>query len=201
MTHRLSCALQIPPMWLGCTQTCCRQTTANSCTIRTLCPPCPGQSWRRLTWLLLITSPRCVYMPKMSFATLRKLEKSYPKWGSTKTRTNKEVRCKTSRLFYFSTQKRSHLVKQLNDSDPSTTSPLMEGTPTIRSRKKLLQIIDTTLLKCYLHVRRRLIPFLSSCVLWCCCFFVVNKCNLVSFFYVTCFSYGWFLIWNETNLY
>lgn len=74
MTHRLSCALQIPPMWLGCTQTCCRQTTANSCTIRTLCPPCPGQSWRRLTWLLLITSPRCVYMPKMSFATLRKLE-------------------------------------------------------------------------------------------------------------------------------
>ncbi|KAI2654714.1 Vam6/Vps39-like protein [Labeo rohita] len=40
-----------------------------------------------------------------------------------------------------------HLVKQLNDSDPSTTSPLMEGTPTIKSRKKLLQIIDTTLLK------------------------------------------------------
>lgn len=50
-------------------------------------------------------------------------------------------------------QKRSHLVKHLNDSDPSTTSPLMEGTPTIKSRKKLLQIIDTTLLKCYLHVR------------------------------------------------
>lgn len=52
----------------------------------------------------------------------------------------------------MSSQKRSHLVKQLNDSDPSTTSPLMEGTPTIKSRKKLLQIIDTTLLKCYLHV-------------------------------------------------
>ncbi len=47
-------------------------------------------------------------------------------------------------------------MKQLNDSDPSTTSPLMEGTPTIKSRKKLLQIIDTTLLKCYLHVRPRL---------------------------------------------
>lgn len=28
----------------------------------------------------------------------------------------------------------------------------MEGTPTIKSKKKLLQIIDTTLLKCYLHV-------------------------------------------------
>ncbi|XP_056333170.1 vam6/Vps39-like protein [Danio aesculapii] len=55
-------------------------------------------------------------------------------------------------LIDYLTQKRSHLVKQLNDSDPSTTSPLMEGTPTIKSRKKLLQIIDTTLLKCYLHV-------------------------------------------------
>uniref|UniRef100_A0A8C3A0R1 VPS39 subunit of HOPS complex n=1 Tax=Cyclopterus lumpus TaxID=8103 RepID=A0A8C3A0R1_CYCLU len=54
-------------------------------------------------------------------------------------------------LIDYLTQKRSHLVKQLNDSDPSTTSPLMEGTPTIKSRKKLLQIIDTTLLKCYLH--------------------------------------------------
>lgn len=97
MTHRLSCALQIPPMWLGCTQTCCRQTTANSCTIRTLCPPCPGQSWRRLIWLLLITSPRCVYMPKMSFATLRKLEKPYLKWGSTKRRTE------TQRLFQIRT--------------------------------------------------------------------------------------------------
>ncbi|KPP64588.1 vam6/Vps39-like protein-like [Scleropages formosus] len=57
-------------------------------------------------------------------------------------------------LIDYLTQKRSHLVKQLNDSDPSTTSPLMEGTPTIKSRKKLLQIIDTTLLKCYLHHSR-----------------------------------------------
>lgn len=29
----------------------------------------------------------------------------------------------------------------------------MEGTPTIKSQRKLLQIIDTTLLQCYLHVR------------------------------------------------
>lgn len=44
-------------------------------------------------------------------------------------------------------------MKKLNDSDhQSSTSPLMEGTPTIKSKKKLLQIIDTTLLKCYLHV-------------------------------------------------
>uniref|UniRef100_A0A8C7NQ21 CNH domain-containing protein n=1 Tax=Oncorhynchus mykiss TaxID=8022 RepID=A0A8C7NQ21_ONCMY len=58
-------------------------------------------------------------------------------------------------LIDYLTQKRSHLVKQLNDSEPSTPSPLMEGTPTIKSRKKLLQIIDTTLLKCYLHVHQR----------------------------------------------
>ncbi|XP_049596677.1 vam6/Vps39-like protein isoform X2 [Syngnathus scovelli] len=60
-------------------------------------------------------------------------------------------------LIDYLTQKRSHLVKQLNDSDPSTTSPLMEGTPTIKSRKKLLQIIDTTLLKCYLHTNVALV--------------------------------------------
>uniref|UniRef100_A0A1A8Q1X9 Vacuolar protein sorting 39 homolog n=1 Tax=Nothobranchius rachovii TaxID=451742 RepID=A0A1A8Q1X9_9TELE len=60
-------------------------------------------------------------------------------------------------LIDYLTQKRSHLVKQLNDSDPSTTSPLMEGTPTIKSRRKLLQIIDTTLLKCYLHTNVALV--------------------------------------------
>uniref|UniRef100_A0A8C7CW12 VPS39 subunit of HOPS complex n=1 Tax=Oncorhynchus kisutch TaxID=8019 RepID=A0A8C7CW12_ONCKI len=60
-------------------------------------------------------------------------------------------------LIDYLTQKRSHLVKQLNDSEPSTPSPLMEGTPTIKSRKKLLQIIDTTLLKCYLHTNVALV--------------------------------------------
>lgn len=60
-------------------------------------------------------------------------------------------------LIDYLTQKRSHLVKQLNDSDPSVSAPLMEGTPTIKSRKKLLQIIDTTLLKCYLHTNVALV--------------------------------------------
>uniref|UniRef100_UPI00398E877B vam6/Vps39-like protein isoform X2 n=1 Tax=Pristiophorus japonicus TaxID=55135 RepID=UPI00398E877B len=60
-------------------------------------------------------------------------------------------------LIDYLTQKRTHLVKQLHDSDPSTTSPLMEGTPTIKSKKKLLQIIDTTLLKCYLHTNVALV--------------------------------------------
>lgn len=63
-------------------------------------------------------------------------------------------------------QKRSQLVKKLNDSDhQSSTSPLMEGTPTIKSKKKLLQIIDTTLLKCYLHVScvRMPVPWRDLC--------------------------------------
>lgn len=61
-------------------------------------------------------------------------------------------------LIDYLAQKRSHLAKQLNDTDHhSSTSPLMEGTPTIKSRKKLLQIIDTTLLKCYLHTNMALV--------------------------------------------
>ncbi|OCT68744.1 hypothetical protein XELAEV_18040032mg [Xenopus laevis] len=64
-------------------------------------------------------------------------------------------------LIDYLTQKRSHLVKKLNDSDhQSSTSPLMEGTPTIKSKKKLLQIIDTTLLKCYLHTNGALVASL-----------------------------------------
>uniref|UniRef100_A0A2K6JVP8 VPS39 subunit of HOPS complex n=1 Tax=Rhinopithecus bieti TaxID=61621 RepID=A0A2K6JVP8_RHIBE len=61
-------------------------------------------------------------------------------------------------LIDYLTQKRSQLVKKLNDSDhQSSTSPLMEGTPTIKSKRKLLQIIDTTLLKCYLHTNVALV--------------------------------------------
>nr|XP_020762464.1 vam6/Vps39-like protein isoform X1 [Odocoileus virginianus texanus] len=61
-------------------------------------------------------------------------------------------------LIDYLTQKRSQLVKKLNDSDhQSSTSPLVEGTPTIKSKRKLLQIIDTTLLKCYLHTNVALV--------------------------------------------
>ncbi|XP_027725735.1 vam6/Vps39-like protein isoform X2 [Vombatus ursinus] len=61
-------------------------------------------------------------------------------------------------LIDYLTQKRNQLVKKLNDSDhQSSTSPLMEGTPTIKSKKKLLQIIDTTLLKCYLQTNMALV--------------------------------------------
>nr|XP_024003235.1 LOW QUALITY PROTEIN: vam6/Vps39-like protein [Salvelinus alpinus] len=62
-------------------------------------------------------------------------------------------------LIDYLTQKRSHLVKQLNDSNPHPVS-LMEGIPTIKSRKKLLQIIDTSaqmLLHCYLHTNVALV--------------------------------------------
>lgn len=32
------------------------------------------------------------------------------------------------------------------------TSPIIEGAPVMRSRKQICQIIDTTLLKCYIQV-------------------------------------------------
>ncbi|XP_063296277.1 vam6/Vps39-like protein [Pelobates fuscus] len=57
-------------------------------------------------------------------------------------------------LIDYLTQKRNHLVKKPYDSENDslcTTTPIMEGTPTIKSASKLLQIIDTTLLKCYLR--------------------------------------------------
>uniref|UniRef100_A0A8C5RA41 VPS39 subunit of HOPS complex n=1 Tax=Leptobrachium leishanense TaxID=445787 RepID=A0A8C5RA41_9ANUR len=63
-----------------------------------------------------------------------------------------EVEQSNLALIDYLTQKRSNLVKKLHESDYySTTAPIMEGTPTIKSKSKLLQIIDTTLLKCYLR--------------------------------------------------
>lgn len=141
------CALQTPLMWLGCIQTCSLLTTVNSCTTPTPCPRCPGQSWRRLTslWSIeyLIQVGLCFCANEIIVSKCDEETQRFFTYFS-------------SYLYsYFGQQKRSHLVKQLNDADPFTTSPLMEGTPTIRSRKKLLQIIDTTLLKCYLHVKTK----------------------------------------------
>uniref|UniRef100_A0A8C4R8C4 VPS39 subunit of HOPS complex n=1 Tax=Eptatretus burgeri TaxID=7764 RepID=A0A8C4R8C4_EPTBU len=60
-------------------------------------------------------------------------------------------------LIDYLTQKRNHLVKHLHDSEGGITAPIVMGVQTIRSRKKLLQIIDTTLLKCYLQTNVALI--------------------------------------------
>lgn len=76
MTHFPPCALQIPPMWSGCTQTCSRQTTASSCTIPTRCLLCPGQSWRRLISPWSIISPRCVCACVCDVLTTQKTPKT-----------------------------------------------------------------------------------------------------------------------------
>jgi hypothetical protein len=57
-------------------------------------------------------------------------------------------------LIEYLTQKRNELMKK----EELVTTAIVEGCQTIRSKKQLSQIIDTTLLKCYLQVG-------------CCCFF------------------------------
>lgn len=47
-------------------------------------------------------------------------------------------------------QKRNELLKDINKEMQSTA--IVEGTTTIKSKKQLSQIVDTTLLKCYLQV-------------------------------------------------
>ena len=54
-------------------------------------------------------------------------------------------------LIEYLTQKRNELMKK----DEVITTAIVEGNTTIKSKKQLSQIIDTTLLKCYLQVGGR----------------------------------------------
>ncbi|XP_059173340.1 vam6/Vps39-like protein [Physella acuta] len=58
-------------------------------------------------------------------------------------------------LIEYLTQKRNELMKDV-DKEMSTTA-IVEGNKTINSRKQLSQIIDTTLLKCYLQTNDALV--------------------------------------------
>ncbi|XP_005090680.1 vam6/Vps39-like protein [Aplysia californica] len=58
-------------------------------------------------------------------------------------------------LIEYLTQKRNELLKDI-DKEMSTTA-IVEGNKTINSRKQLSQIIDTTLLKCYLQTNDALV--------------------------------------------
>uniref|UniRef100_A0A8C5DKE3 CNH domain-containing protein n=1 Tax=Gouania willdenowi TaxID=441366 RepID=A0A8C5DKE3_GOUWI len=106
----------------------------------------------------LITDPTHVIglYPDLLPSDYRK-QLQYP--NAPPTLSGAELERLTLALIDTSTQvQRSHLVETSETTwNPSTTSPLMEGTPTIKSRKKLLQIIDTTLLKCYLHTNVALV--------------------------------------------
>ncbi|XP_064600177.1 vam6/Vps39-like protein [Liolophura sinensis] len=58
-------------------------------------------------------------------------------------------------LIDYLTQKRNELLKDINKEMQSTA--IVEGTTTIKSKKQLSQIVDTTLLKCYLHTNDALV--------------------------------------------
>lgn len=58
-------------------------------------------------------------------------------------------------LIEYLTQKRNELTKDMDKE--MTTSAIVEGNKTITSRKQLSQIIDTTLLKCYLQTNDALV--------------------------------------------
>ncbi len=49
--------------------------------------------------------------------------------------------------------------KQINDPTNFNLIPLIEGKPVLKTRQQILQIIDTTLLKCYLKTKENLVPF------------------------------------------
>lgn len=49
--------------------------------------------------------------------------------------------------------------KPLNDPTGFELTPLIENRPVLKTRFQILQIIDTTLLKCYLKTKENLVPF------------------------------------------
>lgn len=50
-------------------------------------------------------------------------------------------------------------AKQISDPTNFMLIPLIEGRPVLKTRQQILQIIDTTLLKCYLKTKENLVPF------------------------------------------
>lgn len=56
-------------------------------------------------------------------------------------------------MYLFSLfQKRTEVLKDLSKEKDVETMAIKEGNKTIKSKRQLSQIIDTTLLKCYLQV-------------------------------------------------
>jgi hypothetical protein len=74
----------------------------------------------------------------------------------------KEIEEATKSLIDYLQYKRKELLKDnkpLSDMSNLNLIPLMDGRSVIKTRSQLLQIIDTTLLKCYLKVKESLVPF------------------------------------------
>ena len=67
-------------------------------------------------------------------------------------------------VLYLFLQKRNDVQNDMNKE--MVSSAIVEGNTTIKSKRQLSQIIDTTLLKCYLQVNNSVIGQLDSNILW-----------------------------------
>lgn len=63
-------------------------------------------------------------------------------------------------LIEYLIQVRHSLMRDISLTDVGNATAIVEGTATIKSRKQLLQIIDTTLLKCYIQTNDALVASL-----------------------------------------
>jgi len=74
----------------------------------------------------------------------------------------KELEDAIEKLIDYLQFKRNEYLKEaksLNDSANFQITPLIENRPVLKTRAQILQIIDTTLLKCYLKTKENLVPF------------------------------------------
>jgi len=74
----------------------------------------------------------------------------------------KELEDAIGKLIDYLQFKRNEYLKEakpLNDATSFLLTPLIENRPVLKTRAQILQIIDTTLLKCYLKTKENLVPF------------------------------------------
>lgn len=74
----------------------------------------------------------------------------------------KELEDAIENLIDYLQFKRNEYLKEgkpLNDPSNFLLTPLIENRPVLKTRFQILQIIDTTLLKCYLKTKENLVPF------------------------------------------
>jgi hypothetical protein len=91
-----------------------------------------------------------------AYRTKLRLDEYYP------TLSPIEMADAISSLIDYLQFKRNEVLKEnkpLNDPTNFSLIPLIDGRPVLKTRTQLLQIIDTTLLKCYLKTNDSLVPF------------------------------------------
>ena len=90
------------------------------------------------------------------YRSLLKFDEYYP------TLDAKELEDAIAALIDYLQFKRNEILKEnkpLNDPNNFFLTPLIDGRVVSKTREKTLEIIDTTLLKCYLKTKENLVPF------------------------------------------